>query len=124
MLPRQRILRTDRKENTTFAQQQVMYDNLYREKDVPAATDPQNGPKGKQHLCLATHIPTYTRIYTFDFIYIFFFFLGATAQGGFWPPFVLESFVTMIVIQGGEVNPTPNPQRSWRINFFCRGCLP
>jgi hypothetical protein len=41
---------------------------------------------------------------------------------GFGLPF--EGFVTMIVLRGGVVNPTPNPQLSWRTNVFCRGCLP
>jgi hypothetical protein len=36
----------------------------------------------------------------------------------------LESFVTMIVLQGGVVNPTPNPPLFWRTSVFCRGCLP
>jgi hypothetical protein len=36
----------------------------------------------------------------------------------------LEGFVTMIVLQGGVVNLTPNPQPFWRTNVFCRGCLP
>jgi hypothetical protein len=27
-------------------------------------------------------------------------------------------------LPGGVVNPTPNPQLSWRTNVFCRGCLP
>jgi hypothetical protein len=52
-----------------------------------------------------------------------FFFFGATALGGLWPP-LFEGFVTMIVLRGGVVNPTPNPQLSWRTNVFCRGCLP
>jgi hypothetical protein len=30
----------------------------------------------------------------------------------------------MIVLQGGVVNPTPNPQLSWRTNVFCWGCPP
>jgi hypothetical protein len=30
----------------------------------------------------------------------------------------------MIVLQGGVVNPTPNPQLFWRTSVFCRGCLP
>jgi hypothetical protein len=35
-----------------------------------------------------------------------------------------EGFITMIVLQGGVVNPTPNPQLFWRTNVFCQGCLP
>jgi hypothetical protein len=35
-----------------------------------------------------------------------------------------EGFVTMIVLQDGVVNPTPNPQLFWRTNVFCQGCLP
>jgi hypothetical protein len=35
-----------------------------------------------------------------------------------------EGFVTTIVLQGGVVNPTPNPQIFWRTNVFCQGCLP
>jgi hypothetical protein len=54
----------------------------------------------------------------------FFFLLSATARGGLWPPFSFEGFVTMIVLRGGVVNPTPNPQLSWKTNVFCRGCLP
>jgi hypothetical protein len=58
MFPRQRLGKLvpgemgDRKENTTF------------EKDVPTATVPQNGPKGKRH----TYALSYT--YTSGFIYI------------------------------------------------------
>jgi hypothetical protein len=35
-----------------------------------------------------------------------------------------EGFVTMIVLQGGVVNPTPNPQLFWRTNGFCQACPP
>jgi hypothetical protein len=37
---------------------------------------------------------------------------------------LLEGYVTMIVLQGGVVNPTPNPQLFWRTNVFSQGCLP
>jgi hypothetical protein len=43
---------------------------------------------------------------------------------GFGLPSLLEGFVTMIVLEGEVVNPTPNPQLFWRTNVFCRGCLP
>jgi hypothetical protein len=56
--------------------------------------------------------------------FFFFFFLGATVRGGLWPPLFLEGFVTMIVLQGGVVNPTPNPQLFWRTSVFYQGCFP
>jgi hypothetical protein len=40
---------------------------------------------------------------------------------GFGLPF--EGFITMIVLQGGVVNPMPNPHPFWRTNVFCQGCL-
>jgi hypothetical protein len=43
---------------------------------------------------------------------------------GFGLPSFLEGFVTMIVLQGGVVNSTPNFQLFWRTNVFCQGCLP
>jgi hypothetical protein len=43
---------------------------------------------------------------------------------GFGLPSFLDGFVRMIVLQGGIVNPTPNPQLPWKTNVFCQGCLP
>jgi hypothetical protein len=38
--------------------------------------------------------------------------------------FASSDFVTSICFHNGVVRPTPNPQKSWRTNVFCQGCLP
>jgi hypothetical protein len=56
------------------------------------------------------NITQYGSVLLIAALFFFFFFLGATARSRLWPPSHFEGFVTIIVLQGGVVNPTPNPQ--------------
>ena len=54
-------------------------------------------------------------------------FLGASSSSLARQPLVGPGLLKKLcpfVSVDGVVTPTPNPQRSWRTNVFCRGCLP
>jgi hypothetical protein len=54
----------------------------------------------------------------------FFFFLGAGARIGLWPPFFFRGFCNNDCFTGWGCKPHAQPQLFWKTNVFCRGCFP